>query len=238
MFTYRVGLVAALAFCFVTSLAAQESTAPAAGTDPVAAVKQSLQKSMAELRQYQWVETTVVSVKGEEKSRSQNSCYYGADGKVEKTAIGAPPESGGKKPRGLRGKVVEKKTEEMSASMKEAVALVKQYIPPDPALIETAKQAGRVSMTQPDSKGHVNVVIKDYLKAGDSLTVGLNSGTNQLSGISVATFTEKEKDTVGLNVALGNFADGTIYPATIDLQVTAQKLAVAIENSGYKKVGG
>lgn len=35
--------------------------------DHVAAVKESLQKSMVTLRQYEWVETTAVSMKGEEK---------------------------------------------------------------------------------------------------------------------------------------------------------------------------
>lgn len=53
----------------------------------VAAFKQSLQESQAKIRQYEWIETTVVSLKGEEKSRSQNRCYYGADGIVQKVAI-------------------------------------------------------------------------------------------------------------------------------------------------------
>ena len=45
---------------------------------------------MAALRQYQWLETTVVSLKGEEKSRTQNNCVYRADGKVQKTPVVAP----------------------------------------------------------------------------------------------------------------------------------------------------
>ena len=30
-------------------------------------------------------------MKGEEKSRKQNRCYYGADGKVQKVAMGGEP---------------------------------------------------------------------------------------------------------------------------------------------------
>jgi hypothetical protein len=92
MFPRRFGAIALLSSCLVLPAAAQEPTdaaapqvpadAAAAKKDHAAAVKESLQKSLAALRQYQWVETTTVSMKGEEKSRTQNNCYYGADGKV------------------------------------------------------------------------------------------------------------------------------------------------------------
>jgi hypothetical protein len=232
----RLGFIIAIVCCLVAPLAAQQ--APAGGADHAAKVKQSLQASMAALRTYEWVETTVVSVKGDEKSRTQKSCLYGADGKVQKTPIGEPAQSSGKKPRGLRGKVAKKKKAEMSESMQEAVGLIKQYIPPDPARIEAAKQAGKLSVNPPDAKGMVHLVIRDYLKQGDSVTLAINAAADQFSGMAVSTFTEKEKDTVGLKVSMGSFADGTVYPATIHLDVAAQNLAVAIENSGYKKLGG
>jgi hypothetical protein len=122
--------------------------------------------------------------------------------------------------------------------MKEAVGLIKQYVPPDPARIDAAKQAGKLSVTPPDAKGMVNVVIGDYLKPGDSVTIEVNAAADRLSGMAISTFTESAKDTVELKVSLGTFTDGTIYPATIHLDVAAQNLAVAIENSGYKQLGG
>jgi len=228
----------ATACCLVTPLAAQEVTPAADREDHAANVKQSLQASMAALRQYEWVETTVVSVKGDEKSRTQNSCQYGADGKVMKTPMGEPAESSGKKPRGVRGRVAKNKKEEMSDSMKEAVGLVKQYLPPDPERIEAAKQAGKLSVSPPDGNGMVHLVIRDYLKEGDSVTIDLNAAADRLSGLAVSTYTEKAKDTVGLKVSMGALADGTIYSETIHLDVASQNLAVAIENSGYKKLGG
>jgi hypothetical protein len=223
-------------FWLAATLAPQPASAEQ--QDHVAAVKQSLQKSAAALHQYQWVETTVVSIKGEEKSRKQESCYYGADGKIEKVPIGGEPQSEGKKKRGLRGKIVENKKEEISDSMKEAVALVKQYIPPDPARIQAAKDEGRLSVVPPDAHGGTKVVIKDYLKAGDSLTLAMNVATDQLSAVTVSTFTDKAKDAVGLNVAFGSFPDGTVYAEKIALEVKSEDLAVAIANSGYKKIAG
>jgi len=234
-----MSVIAWLWFCLAPSVGAQQPADPAAAkTDHAAAVKASLQTSMAALRQYQWVETTVVSIKGEEKSRTQSNCYYGADGKVQKTPLTAPAEEGGRKSRGVKGRVVENKTEDLSDAAKEAVALVKQYVPPDPARIQAAKDAGHLTVTPPDPAGQVRLVIKDYLKAGDSLTLDANAATDRISGVTVSTFTDKAKDTVGLKVTFGTFADGTVYPAKIQMDVAAQNLAVAIENSGHKKAAG
>src|SRR5512140_313857 len=68
----------------------------------VVALKASLAASEAILKQYEWVETTTVSVKGEQKSQQMKRCYYGADGKVQKVPLTTPPPA--EKKRGLRGK--------------------------------------------------------------------------------------------------------------------------------------
>ena len=122
--------------------------------------------------------------------------------------------------------------------MKEAVALVKQYVPPDPARVQAARDAGRLSVIPPDSEGRVVVVIKDYLKEGDSLSLDVNAATDHIRGVTISTFVDSAKDAVGLKVAFGEFADGTVYPATIQLDVAAQNLAVVIENSEHKKLDG
>ena len=89
--------------------------------------------------------------------------------------------------RGLRGKILDHKKEEISDSAKEAVALVKQYVPPDPSRIQAAKEAGNLSVVPPNAEGNVQLVVKNYLKAGDSLTVDMNAIVNRLTGVSVST---------------------------------------------------
>jgi hypothetical protein len=220
-------------------LAAQApAAAPApAKPDHVTAIKQSLAASTAALHQYQWIETTTVSIKGEVKSTTQDQCYYGADGKVQKVPIGAPAEPA-KSPRGIRGAIAKDKKEEISDSMKEAVALVKQYVPPDAQRIEAAKAAGNLSVVPPDPAGNVQIVIKNYLKSGDSLAIAANAATDKIGGIAVASFTDSAKNAVGLKITYSAFPDGTVYPAQIDLEVKEENLNVTIQNSGYKKAGG
>ena len=50
------------------------------------------------------------------------------------------------KKRGLRGRIAENKKEELTDYMKQAVQLVKTYVPPKPAKIQAAKDAGNVSI--------------------------------------------------------------------------------------------
>ena len=56
-------------FFLGASVAAQETPAPAAGgaADRVAALKQGMQEGLAKIRQYEWIETTIISLKGEAK---------------------------------------------------------------------------------------------------------------------------------------------------------------------------
>jgi hypothetical protein len=215
--------------------------APAAQPgDRVAQIKESLAASKAALKSYEWVETTAVSLGGEEKARHENRCYYGAEGTLQKVPLAADAKDE-KKKRGLRGKAVESKKEELAASMKEAIALLRQYAPLDPAKIQAAKDAGNLSVSTPAPDGGIKVTIKNYLKAGDEVTIDVDGTKNTLKGFGVSSYTgdaaAKEKGPVTASVGYGTLPDGTIYPAKETLVISAQKLSVDIQNSGYKKQG-
>jgi hypothetical protein len=201
----------------------------------VATLKASLAASQAALKQYEWIETTVVSLKGEEKSRKQARCYYGADGGVQKIPLTAPAPA--KKKRGLRGKVIENKKEELSDYMQQAVALVKSYVPPNPALIQAAKDAGKVSvdMLQPGKRVRLN--FRDYQKLGDTLGVEVDVTNHRLLGLTVKTYLEDAQDAVSLNAKFAALADGSTYPDAITLDAPAKKIKVNVDNSGYRKTG-
>jgi hypothetical protein len=199
--------------------------------DRVAALKQSLAQSQGLLKQYEWIETMVVSVKGEEKSRTQNRCYYGADGKVQKVPVAAPPPD--EKKRGVRGKVAESKKEEMTEYMQSAVGLVKSYVPPDPARIEASKNAGKMSITP--AAPSVRLDFRDYEKPGDMLSVEFDATKNTLLGLKVATWLKDAKDTVTLVASYGSLNDGATYPAETTLSASSQSLQVKVTNSGYRK---
>jgi hypothetical protein len=201
----------------------------------VAALKRSMAQDQQKIRQYEWVETTVVSVKGEEKSRKEQQCYYGADGALQKVPLSAapPPEE----TRGLRGRVVAKKKEEIADYLAQAMSLMKTYVPPDPAKIQAAKDAGNVDMALPGGGKGVRFNFHNYAKPGDLLTVEIDPASNRLSELTVATYIDDPKDAVTLDVRFSSLQDGTGYPAAETLVAKAKNLSVNITNSGYRKAG-
>ncbi len=227
-------LLASCTLALGLALARPASAQQPSATDRATALKATMQASQVVLKQHEWIETTVISLKGEEKSRKQERCYYGADGQLTKVLLTAPaPEE---KKRGLRGKIVEKKKEELTDYMKQAVALVKTYVPPSPARIQTAKDAGKVSIDvlEPGKRARLN--FSGYEKPGDNLGVEVDLTSNRPLGVKVATYLEDAKDVVTLDVRMGQLADGTTYAADITLGAPAKNLTVTVQNSGYRKV--
>jgi len=215
----------------VTHLAsAQQPTAQ----QRAAELKESMAKSTVLLRQYEWIETTTVSLKGDEKSKTVNRCYYGEDGKIAKVPVVAPPPE--EKKRGLRGKIAENKKEELKGYMQEAVALCKTYMPPDAARLDASKDAGKLSLQILEPGKHVRLTFGDYLKPGDSLAIDVGLEGNRLLEARVKSYLDSEKEPVDLQINFGALRDtSATYPSNIVLDCPGKKLKVIVDNSGYRR---
>jgi len=198
----------------------------------LAAVKQAAAENKQKLLQYQWVETTQLTLKGDAKPPTQNSCQYGPDGKVQKTAIGPPPEppSGGR----MKQKIIAKKKAEMKDYMQDVKAVLGLYVPPDPQKMQAAYQAGKVSLNP--VPGAVNLVFTDYALPGDKMTLTFDTATKKIAGLNISTYMGDEKDAVTLKVQMASLPDGTNYEQQTVLNATAKELVVTTTNSNYQKI--
>lgn len=217
-----------------------QAAAPPSPEQRVAMLKQWLQTSQAQLRAYEWIETTVLTKGGEEKSRKQNRCYYGADGKVQKVPVAqAEAKSGGPPgilpPGRIIKKVGENKKEDLVEYMQKAAALAQSYIPPDPNRIQQAVKASKFSVT-PGQRARLD--FHDYLKSGDLLSIEVESPTNRLLGMAVSSYLDTPEDPVKVNVAMGVLPDGTIHTSRTTLDAKAEDVVVTIENTGHRRTGG
>jgi hypothetical protein len=199
----------------------------------LAVVKQSVAENQQKLHQYQWVETTQLTLKGDAKPPRQSLCQYGPDGTVQKTPMGPPPEP----PSGRRVKqrIIEKKTEEMQQYMGQVKSLLGMYVPPDPQKIGQAYQAGKASLN-PAASG-VNLVFTDYAQPGDQMTLFFDTAARKVSSVNVNTYMDDPKDRVTLTVQMASLPDGTNYAQQTVLDATAKKLLVTTTNSNYQKRG-
>jgi hypothetical protein len=199
----------------------------------VAALKTTLAASQANLRHYEWIETTIVSLNGEEKSRKQQRCYYGADGVLQKVVVDASPPPATKP--GLRGRIIANKKAELTDYMQSAVSLVKSYVPPDPAKIQAVKDAGKVGIDvlEPGKRALIN--FRDYQKTGDNLGVEIDLANNRIARVTVSTYLDSTADVVTLNAGMGQLDDGTAYASNITLNAQAKNLTVTVQNTGYQR---
>jgi len=236
----HAGTLAVVAVIAALSLTGERPAAQGAASPDqmVASLKTNLQESQKRLRTYQWIEITVISLKGEEKSRKQQQVYYGADGKLTKTPMGAAPQQQQQASRGGRGgrlkeKVVENKKDEMQEYMERAAALIQRYVPPSPELIQKAKDGGHVKL-QPPNQGRVRVEFSEFVQPGDLLAIDVDAAASQLAGVSVKTYLDKPEEAVTLDVRYATLTDGTSYISQTTLNAAAKNITVVVQNSGHK----
>jgi len=228
-------LAALLALCSTSPQALAQQPDQPTPEQRAAMLKQWMQASQAQLRSYEWIETTVVSLKGEEKSRQQKRCYYGADGVLEKVPEGGD-DGEATAPRGpLRKRIAASKKEELTSYMKSAVELVHSYVPPDPAAIQGAIQGGRLAVQMIEPGRRVRLDFADFKKPGDKLGVEIEVPTNRLLGLSVSSYLQTPEDSIAMNVTMSVLPDGTIFTQRTQLDAPAEKLSVTVENSGYRR---
>jgi hypothetical protein len=223
-------IVGVAAFSAAFSLLAQDSAAQ----ERLSAVKQAMAANAQQLRKYQWIETTQVTLNGEQKPATQSSCQYAPDGQVQKTPLGPPPQppSGGP----LMKRIIEKKQAEMKQYMGEVKSLLALYLPPDPRKMQRSKQAGNLSINPVGNT--LNLIFKNYVQPGDQLMLTFDTAAKKVSSVNINTFMGDAKDAVTLQVQMAGLPDGTNYAQQTTLNAIAKNLVVVTTNSNYQIPGG
>jgi hypothetical protein len=222
--------------CVLAGVALVALAGPADAQDlqqRLAAVKQAAAANQQALRSYTWLEKTELILKGEVKATKVDSCRYGLDGKVQKTPVVQPPPP--EKKRGLRGKIVANKTEEMKEELQATAALVQRYVPPTPDQIQVVMNAGTASVGQAGPE-LVAFNFPGYAKQGDALTITFDKAITSLRQIDVKTWLDKPEEPATLRVVMQSMPNGVSFPGSIVLSIPASQLEVRITKSNYQKL--
>jgi len=200
----------------------------------LAELKASVAANQAQLKKYQWLQATQVSIKGDTKKQEQAQCRYGADGKLEKTPVGIPPEPK-TPPGGLKGKVVAKKMAEMKDYTERLKSLVGHYAPPDPERMQDAAKAGNVNLNF--TPGVATLTFTNYYKPGDKVAVVFETETKKVTNYDVNTYLDDpKKDIVTLTNQFASLPDGTNYLQQTVLDATGKQIKITTVNQGHSLV--
>lgn len=203
----------------------------------LAEVKQSVAKNKQALASYSWNEQVTISLKGEQKKQQHFQVRLGPDGKPRKTSLDPPPDDSAQQGRRVKRHVVEKKKEEYKDYAEQMKTLAEQYVPPDKDLLQQAYAQGNVSLgPAAGSPNEVQLVIHNYLKPQDSMTLVFDKTRKALLRVQIASYMDDPKDAMNLTVQFSRLPDGTNHVSTLVIDGVSKQLNVAIQNSNYRHV--
>jgi hypothetical protein len=200
--------------------------------DKLMAIKTAQDANKAKLAQYTWTETESIGIKGSTKDTKvyQVSIVNGQQQKTQVANEAAQPS--GRQGR-LKEHVVDKKKQEYQEYGQSIAALAKQYTTPNSEALMAAKQAGNISLVP--GSGTVNLVIKNYVKQGDSMTMTVSEQTHSPVSVQVNSYLNDPKDAVTINAQFAQLPDGTNHVATTAIDGVSKQLSVNDVNSNYQK---
>ena len=129
--------------------------------------------------------------------------------------------------------IIDNKREDLQDYMENGVKLIHASVPPNAAQIQTAKDAGHVTVSPP-ANGRVHIEIAQYVKPGDSLAVDLDAAANRLVGLTVESYLDQPDEPVTLAVEMRALPDGALYAAQTTLEAKAKHIRVVVQNSGHR----
>jgi hypothetical protein len=199
----------------------------------LAAVKQASAANKQALSHYTWQEQQTISLKGEVKKTVSYQVSVGPDGQQQKIELGstaAPPPSGGR----FKQRIVARKTDEFQQYGQQVAALAKQYTQPDPQLLQQAYQQGNVSIQLGGAPGTITLVIKNYLKPGDSMTLVFSEAQKAIQNVQIASYLTDPKDAVTVAVQFAKLPSGVDHVATSQTNGVSKQMTVAMQNFNYQ----
>lgn len=205
----------------------------------IADLKQAMAQNKQQLMQYTWVEQVTISLKGEQKKQEKFEVKMGPDGKPQKTPIDQPSAAsssgGGGRNGRVKQRIVEKKKEEYKEYADNMKSLMEQYVPPDKDLLQQAQEKGNIALgPAPGGETLVQLVVHDYIKPRDSMTLVFDKDQKQLVSLQVASYLSDPRDSVTLAVKMSRLPDGVSHMDSVILDGASKQVNVAIQNSNYQ----
>jgi hypothetical protein len=200
-------------------------------------ITEKITENGKKLKQYNHLQKTEVFFKGDLRTTKLARIHYDSvtgekiSEPMETEAAATDPQGGRRR---VLGQIKERKIEEKKDEIKEYVerltGLMSQYLPPNSDRIKAAMSRALIT---PPADGVAKVTLPDYLKAGDKMTLTLDSTSKTLTQILVNSMLDS--DPVSFEVNFNKLPDGTNYPSLTSIDSPAKELRIQVSTSDYRK---
>ena len=229
----RLAAIAAVGIAAIVTAVPPASAQNPKVEEKVAALKQSIAANKQAIAQYGWQEVETISVKSEVKDTKTYQVQMGPNGQPQKTEVGNEPAQQGHEGR-LKKRVVTHVTDEYQQYGQQIAALAKQYNPPSAQKLDAAYKQGNVSLDLGGGAGTVSLVIKNYVKPNDSMTLVFNEAGKAIESVRVATYLSDPSDAVTIAAQFAKIPGGPNHVASTLVNGVSKQLTVATQNSNYQ----
>ena len=201
-------------------------------------MKQAADLNKLALLQYTWQEQQTISIKGKVRKQKLFQVKLGPDGKPQKTPIetGDNSSSDGGRQHGIKHRIKENKKEEYEDYAQQIAELAQGYAQPDSARLQQLYQQGFVMIGSAGVPDEVRLVIQNYLKPGDSVTIVFNKAQKAIQSINVSSYLSDPSDAVKIAVQFAQLPDGTNHASNVIVNGVSKELNVEMQNSNYQKM--
>src|ERR1700761_1920857 len=220
-------IVASLALC-TPSAKAQDTGLQA----KIAEVTEASKANKEALSHYNWQESVTTSIKGEVKKQQLFLVSVGPDGQQQKTEINAQPDQASGGP--LKRHIVAKKKAEYKDYGEQIADLARSYTQPDPDRLQQAYQQGNISMQLGGGETSMTLIIKNYIKPNDSVTLVFNKQQKTIQSIRVASYLDDPKDAVTIAAQFAKLPNGINHVTSTQINGASKQLTVVTQNSNYQ----
>jgi len=202
----------------------------------VGELKQAAAENKQALAHYSWQQQQTTAIKGEVKDTKLFQVHVGPEGQPQKVEMENTPASSGSGGGRIKHHIVEKKKEEYQEYGEKIHALADQYAQLDPGRLQQAFQQGNITLGPAGVPGEVKLLISNYVKPGDRVTLIFNRQARAIQSLEVATYLSDPADAVNIQAQFSKLPDGTNHVATMQINGVSKNLLVTTENTNYQKI--
>ncbi len=202
---------------------------------PVANLMEAMATNNKQVRQYTYKQRTETYYQGEFKNTKVDEIHYNAAGErvsipldQSQTAPEAPRRGPGHR---LIAKKIEEEKEKMRDYIERLAALASRYPGTDPAKLQEA--ISKAEVTTGAGSSHVRIRMRDYVKAGDSMTMTFDPAAKRPVKTEINTFLDDNP--VSIVVAFDQLRDGPNYPGKAVITSATKQLEIRVFTYEYRQ---
>jgi len=192
-----------------------------------------LKQNAEALRQYSYKRRTQITIDGQPRATRVDLVRY-INGQEETVPLEAPERPSGQgRGGGLRGRMIQKKKEEMKEDVARLTSLLHRYMSPGSDSMRAALEKAAISRTGPEPDADIQLTAKGVVDPSDSMTLTWSVARKRPEKIAIHA--KLDGKPVDLAVNFAALPEGPFYAAHTVVSAPKHDLVVNIDTFDYER---